>query len=44
LRERLRLRMHLVRRRTSAKARIAGLQTQWGVRCQWWEALLLSSC
>src|SRR6266498_3636735 len=32
LRERLRRRMHLVRLRTSAKARIAGLQTQWGVR------------
>src|SRR5713101_6664246 len=32
LRERLRQRMHLVRLRTSAKARIAGLQTQWGVR------------
>ncbi len=32
LRERLRRRMHLVRLRASAKARIAGLQTQWGVR------------
>src|SRR5438477_2524989 len=32
LRERLRRRMHLVRRRTSAKGRIFGLQTQWGVR------------
>ena len=32
LRERLRRRMHLVRLRTSAKARISGLQTQWGVR------------
>jgi transposase len=32
LRERLRRRMHLVRLRTSAKARIAGLQTQWGMR------------
>jgi transposase len=32
LRERPRRRMHLVRLRTSAKARIAGLQTQWGVR------------
>jgi len=32
LRERLRRRMHLVRLRTSAKARIAGVQTQWGVR------------
>ncbi len=32
LRERLRRRMHLVRLRTRAKARIAGLQTQWGVR------------
>src|SRR5215218_7598688 len=32
LREQLRRRMHLVRLRTSAKARIAGLQTQWGVR------------
>jgi transposase len=32
LRERLRRRMHLVRLRTSAKGRIAGLQTQWGVR------------
>jgi transposase len=32
LRERLRRRMHLVRLRTSAKARIAGLRTQWGVR------------
>jgi transposase len=32
LRERLRRRMHLVRLRTSAKARIFGLQTQWGVR------------
>jgi transposase len=32
LRERLRRRMHLVRLRTSAKARIAGLQTQWRVR------------
>ncbi len=32
LRERLRRRMHLVRLRTSAKARIAGLQTQWGIR------------
>src|SRR5512133_78602 len=32
LRERLRRRTHLVRLRTSAKARIAGLQTQWGVR------------
>src|SRR5213593_3491496 len=31
LRERLRRRMHLVRLRTSAKARIAGLQTQ-GIR------------
>ena len=31
LRERLRRRMHLVRLRTSAKARIAGLRTQWGV-------------
>ena len=29
LRERLRRRMHLVRLRTSAKARISGLQTQW---------------
>src|ERR1700758_811768 len=29
LRERLRRWMHLVRLRTSAKARIAGLQTQW---------------
>ena len=32
LRERLRRRMHLVRLRTSSKARITGLQTQWGVR------------
>jgi transposase len=32
LRERLRRRMHLVRLRTSAKNRIFGLQTQWGVR------------
>jgi transposase len=32
LRERLRRRMHLVRLRTSAKGRIYGLQTQWGVR------------
>ena len=32
LRERLRPRMHLVRLRTSAKGRIFGLQTQWGVR------------
>lgn len=32
LRERLRRRMHLVRLRTSAKARIFGLLTQWGVR------------
>jgi transposase len=32
LRERLRRRMHLVRLQTSAKGRIAGLQTQWGVR------------
>src|SRR5256712_2194592 len=32
LRERLRRRMHLVRPRTSAKGRIFGLQTQWGVR------------
>jgi len=32
LRERLRRRMHLVRLRTSAKSRIFGLQTQWGVR------------
>jgi transposase len=32
LRERLRRRMHLVRLRTSAKARIAGLQSQWGIR------------
>ncbi len=32
LRERLRRRMHLVRLRTSAKARIFALQTQWGVR------------
>jgi transposase len=32
LRERLRRRMHLVRLRTSAKARIASLQTQWGIR------------
>src|SRR5437762_1724746 len=32
LRERLRRRMHLVRLRTSAKGRIFGLQTQWGVR------------
>src|SRR5712692_10144712 len=31
-RERLRRRMHLVRLRTSAKGRIFGLQTQWGVR------------
>lgn len=31
LRERLRRRMHLVRLRTSAKARIFGLLTQWGV-------------
>jgi len=31
LRERLRRRMHLVRLRTSAKGRIFGLQTQWGV-------------
>src|SRR5207245_4179592 len=30
--ERLRRRMHLVRLRTSAKGRIFGLQTQWGVR------------
>src|SRR6266508_3023342 len=32
LRERRRRRMHLVRLRTSANARSAGLQTQWGVR------------
>ena len=32
LRERLRRQMHLVRLRTSAKGRIFGLQTQWGVR------------
>src|SRR4029450_10899011 len=32
LRERLRRRRHLVRLRTSAKGRIFGLQTQWGVR------------
>jgi len=32
LRERLRRRMHLARLRTSAKGRIFGLQTQWGVR------------
>jgi transposase len=32
LRERLRRRMHLVRLRTSAKGRIFGLRTQWGVR------------
>jgi transposase len=32
LRERLRRRMHLVRLRTSAKGRIFGLQTQWGIR------------
>ena len=32
LRERLRRRMHLVRLRTSAKARIFGLLSQWGVR------------
>jgi transposase len=32
LRERLRRRMHLLRLRTSAKARIFGLLTQWGVR------------
>jgi transposase len=32
LRERRRRRMHLVRLRTSAKGRIFGLQTQWGVR------------
>jgi transposase len=32
LRERLRRRMHLIRLRTSAKARIFGLLTQWGVR------------
>src|ERR671922_526580 len=32
LRERLRRRTHLVRLRTSAKGRIFGLQTQWGVR------------
>src|SRR5437867_2401055 len=32
LRERLRRRMHLVRLRTSAKGRIFGLLTQWGVR------------
>jgi transposase len=32
LRERLRRRMHLVRLRTSAKGRIFGLQTRWGVR------------
>jgi transposase len=32
LRERLRRRMHLVRLRTSAKSRIFGLETQWGVR------------
>src|SRR6266576_1060252 len=32
LRERLRRRLHLVRLRTSAKGRIFGLQTQWGVR------------
>jgi transposase len=32
LRERLRRRMHLVRLRTSAKGRIFGLQTHWGVR------------
>jgi transposase len=32
LRERLRRRMHLVRLRTSAKARVFGLLTQWGVR------------
>jgi transposase len=32
LRERLRRRMHLVRLRTSCKARVYGLLTQWGVR------------
>ncbi len=32
LRERLRRRMHLVRLRTSAKTRVFGLLTQWGVR------------
>src|SRR5437868_14707883 len=32
LRERLRRRMHLVRLRTSAKGRVFGLQTQWGIR------------
>jgi transposase len=32
LRERLRRRMHLVRLRTSAKARVFGLLSQWGVR------------
>jgi transposase len=32
LRERLRRRLHPVRLRTSTKARISGLQTQWGVR------------
>src|SRR5438105_2107655 len=32
LRERLRRRMHLVRLRTSAKGRVFGLETQWGVR------------
>ena len=32
LRERLRRRMHLVRLRTSAKGRILGLPTRWGVR------------
>lgn len=32
LRERLRRRMHLVRLRTSAKARVFGLLTQWGLR------------
>jgi Transposase len=32
LRERRRRRMHLLRLRTSAKGRIFGLQTQWGVR------------
>jgi transposase len=32
LRERLRRRMHLVRLRTSAKGRVFGLQTQWGLR------------
>src|SRR5215211_4043774 len=33
LRERLRRRMHLVRLRTSARNRIFGLLTQWGLRC-----------